>query len=272
MTLTTKSPTASGDDINDGWVTAVHEAAHTIVASLNSLVVEEVRLRKSQSKNSNGYMLLFESQSDLSNANQMIQVLMAGNIATNIVTKAATWHRAGRDEKRALQLIVELLYEDENFEDYDKKKQDEIIWAYRDQCFRNTVCTIREPFVWHMILSFARTIHKLRVLRLSSLRLLLYRLAHPILRTPRTIPFEKKIAPNPKKSVIVSSVPSRKNIARIVSVVNLQRQSIKSKSFHDYIHSKGRKLLRSFRKNDEDPLPRRVPNDSYLVPLEIFEP
>lgn len=216
---------------NDVWITAIHEAAHAVVAYRNGLIVEEIRLRRDRVRKSKGYVLLPESQTDFVYNKQRIAMLMAGNVAENIETRATAWHRAGRDEMKALTLIFELLSDgDEDFDYLEKERRDRIALTYRDECFRMTICEVTRPETWRIIRSLARTLYKCRVLRLSQLRMILYRLTQLSGPVARITPRRNRAA----------QVPSRPHSQRRWHV-------LKTKSFHDHLRAKGRTLGRAVR-------------------------
>jgi hypothetical protein len=216
---------------NDVWITAIHEAAHAVVAYQNGLTVEEVRLRRDRVRESKGHVLLHESQTDFVYNKQRIAMLMAGNIAENIETRATVWYRAGRDEKKALTLIFELLSDgDEDFDYLEKARQDWVALTYRDECFRMTICEVTRPETWRIIRSLARTIYKCRVLRLSQLRGILYRLTQLSGPVARITPRQPRAA----------RVPTRPHSQRRWRV-------LKTKSFHDHLRAKGRTVGRTVR-------------------------
>lgn len=166
---------------NDRWLTALHEAAHTVIAYRHGLTVEMMRIRKNNAANSNGYIIPAAKHSDLLYAKENIAMLLAGNIAVNIETRTKVWYRAGRDEKKVLQYIIELLDEgDEDFEWETKVTQDRMVWTYRDECHRVTIREVWELHNWCMIRSLAKTLYKHGVLRQPKLRAILHRLARPL--------------------------------------------------------------------------------------------
>ncbi|MBC8140500.1 MAG: hypothetical protein H7Y38_03570, partial [Armatimonadetes bacterium] len=111
-------------ELNRRWLTALHEAAHTVIAYRHGLTIEMMRLRKNPADNSDGYVMPATKHTALAYTKESIAMLLAGNIAVNIETRARVWHRAGRDEAKALQRIIELLNEgDEDFEGKKKKRR-----------------------------------------------------------------------------------------------------------------------------------------------------
>lgn len=226
---------------HDDWITAIHEAAHAVIGYQNGLKVEEIWLRKDATRKSNGYVIIPEAWLDLSDARQNIAMLMAGNIAQNIETRSVIWHRAGNDEKKALTLIFELLYDgDEDFDHLAKARRDHIALTYRDECFRRTIQDVMEPHTWRMIRSLAATIHRCRVLRFSALRVILYRLAQLTSPTLNGVPRRAR----------TGHLLSRLNGARRGRVVSRTgRGPIRSEAFHDYLRSRARTLGRAVRRS-----------------------